>query len=137
MKIEFFDKETGNIIPDYIKEKDCSRQYVVGADGVVIFINTEKWNEVWFQEDPAIGWRVVEEEKEQELIVDWSKVPEQYKWAAMDENEIVFVYSREPFQMGNLWASRSEAGFIDPNYALSKPSPDKWRESLIQRPEGV
>ena len=64
MKIEFFDKETGNIIPACTEFKWGNILYAVDSNGVVVSINTEKWGtftEVWVEEEPTIGWRIVED----------------------------------------------------------------------------
>ena len=64
MKIEFFDKETGNIIPSYTEFKWGNILHAVGKNETVVSIFTEKWakiHEVSVSEEPTIGWRIVED----------------------------------------------------------------------------
>jgi len=109
MKIEFFDKETGED----------------------------------FELPENIGWRVVEEVKEikeQELIVDWSKIDRIYKWVAMNQwgDLSSFMIKPKLSEYDGQWYTPVGfyVGSVD-DCVISRPSPDKWRESLIQRPEGV
>ena len=129
MKIEFYDLETG---------KAVEGNYMVDGNGTVYLIETN-CGEYDIGHSNNIGWRVVEEE--QGLVVDWSKIPKRCRWAAMDEDGDTYAYNMAPsiaYEYGNkYWIL--EIGYqinID-SLVISKPSPDKWRESLIQRPEGV
>ena len=125
MKIEFYDLETG---------KAVEGNYMVDGNGTVYLIETN-CGEYDIGHSNNIGWRVVEEE--QGLVVDWSKVPEQYKWAMIDKYGDFFICQTKPKDCGNSWhVAAGRWAYLD-NAVISKPSPDKWRESLIQRPEGV
>lgn len=72
--------------------------------------------------------------KPRQLIIPWDVVSPEYKWSAMDKNTKVWFYTEKPIADVNAWVGGG-------NYCKSalniNTSGIDWRESLVQRPEGV
>ena len=64
------------------------------------------------------------------LTIDWSKVPNKFKWAAMDQEGTIWLYLSEPIAEEDRFipASFSESSEM---YSLANPY---WRDTLTERP---
>ena len=67
----------------------------------------------------------------------WAVLDKKFRWAAMDSDGFVSAFSNEPIVISG--AESWGAGSRQPlNYLVGvEADPSRWRESLIQRPEGV
>lgn len=72
--------------------------------------------------------------------VDWSNIPKEYKWVAIDEHPldrmIVWLHRTKPvLQTGRFFISWESGSIVRADAsAIIGPLPP-WRESLRQRPE--
>ena len=64
------------------------------------------------------------------LTIDWSKVPNKFNWAAMDQEGTIWLYSSTPIAEENRFmpASLDESG---EKYSLANPH---WHDTLTERP---
>jgi len=62
--------------------------------------------------------------------IDWSKIPPEYKWAAMDKSGQWYAYTIEPNIGDTTWFPISVGLWI----IFENPAPD-WTTSLQKRPE--
>ena len=70
--------------------------------------------------------------------IDWSHVADKYKWLAIDENKSAYLYIDKPLthNMRKVWTADKD--YIPAvNFASFKQGTCDWKDSLIERPEGV
>lgn len=73
--------------------------------------------------------------KPRQLIIPWEVIKPEYKWAAMDESGSLWVYEGKPKAGDSAWGY---SGNLDGIGALNiNTTGIDWRESLVQRPDGV
>lgn len=65
--------------------------------------------------------------------IDWSKIPAEYKWAAMDMSGKWYAFIDEPYQGGTIW-NLNDDGKIKLWQIWTSPAPD-WTTSLQKRPD--
>jgi len=68
--------------------------------------------------------------------IDWSKVPELFLWAAVDENGKAAYYSKRPYIPEDCWAwlwQDNSVWLMASDDCIIGPIPP-WRESLRKRP---
>ena len=75
----------------------------------------------------------VPDEQKHKLSIDWSQVPSEFKWAAMDANGRVWVFSCKPVKMSDCFDHNPNLGTAQ--YIGTAPCSDDWRDSLTERPE--
>ena len=68
----------------------------------------------------------------------WRVLPEAYRWAAVDKNGDVNVYTLKPYVPAdtNRWCDLGSLVDIT-CFVGVEGDPPRWRESLIKRPKGV
>ena len=72
------------------------------------------------------------------LTVRWEHMPTWAKWAARDEDGAIWVFEEFPKLWSDVWGrGDGDRNRIDQFPGLSDPGTVDWRDSLIQRPEGV
>jgi hypothetical protein len=67
--------------------------------------------------------------------IDWDHVAPQFKWMATDANGMTWLYEVAP----TIWQTQWQGGASkrpDP-FASFRAGTCDWRDSLVQRPEGV
>lgn len=75
--------------------------------------------------------------KPRQLVIPWEHIKEEYKWAAMGRCHEVKLFIEKPKMDNDRWVSANGGGFCYlEGLKISKDGID-WRESLVQRPEGV
>lgn len=89
----------------------------------------------WREADrDGIAFIIAYRTKPRQLIIPWEVIKNEYKWAAMDGDGEVYVFKKKPAidhrdwyhdEYGNIYALNIDTTGID------------WRESLVQRPDGV
>jgi hypothetical protein len=67
------------------------------------------------------------------LTIDWSKVPSEFKWAAMDADGGVWAFSCKPVKMSDCFDLSPNLGIA--HYVDTAPCSDDWRDLLTERPE--
>ena len=73
--------------------------------------------------------------KSRKLQIPWEHIKPEYKWAAMDESENIYFYSKPPVTSENYWISTGE---LSCKSALSIDTAGvDWQNSLVERPENV
>lgn len=85
------------------------------------------------------------ERKADKPVVDWAAMPRWINFVARDEEEGWHGFSHKPHLVGayNEWYVNDELGDDKENIMLDIPWPwapqwaGDWRESLVERPEGV
>ena len=73
--------------------------------------------------------------KPRQLTIPWDVIKPEYKWAAMDDDGVVYFHKEMPSNSSGEWIA--DYGCSIGSYCLNidKTGID-WRESLVQRPEG-
>lgn len=68
--------------------------------------------------------------------IDWSKVPEDCDWVAMDSNEEIFAYLKRPKRLDEgFWIEPDHYKKVGYNSTLDWfPPGTDWRETLTKRP---
>lgn len=73
--------------------------------------------------------------KPRRLIIPWEVIKPEYRWAAMDACGAIWVYESTPEIIDSSWTSGDSLSCAD---ALNIDTTGiDWRESLVQRPDGV
>ena len=76
----------------------------------------------------------VPDEQKPKLEINWSEVPSDFKWAAMDADGRVWLYKSKPILLSYSFApANNEVAHIFDEAKSSKYN--DWRDSLTQRPE--
>jgi hypothetical protein len=70
------------------------------------------------------------------LVIDWSQIPREYIWAAMDKNQCIYVFTGKPYSRTACWLSNN-GDHLEVCQEESLPDIQYWRETLTKRPEGV
>lgn len=69
-----------------------------------------------------------------QLIIPWEVIKPEYKWAAMNDDEKVWFFSEKPRHDEACWLI---AGTTTRSVLIIDTTGIDWRESLVQRPDGV
>lgn len=86
-------------------------------------------------DDASVVFSCIYRTKPRQLIIPWDVIKPEYKWAAMNDDEAVWLYDRKPeIYMDERWAIM---GCCSPSVLNIDTTGIDWRESLVQRPEGV
>lgn len=103
--------------------------------GEVDFLND---NGAWARSiSQAVGFDEVYRTKPRRLIIPWDVIKHEFKWAAMDSCLAIHTFCEKPDELHNRWIC--SAGYaVGSVSALNIDTTGiDWRESLVQRPEGV
>lgn len=96
----------------------------------------EFWNGSWKEQQAgSIYQSNIYRTKLRQLIIPWDVIKPEYKWAAMDESGIVYFYKTMPSIIMQYRHWRSADNIL--SVLNIDTSGIDWRESLVQRPEGV
>lgn len=68
--------------------------------------------------------------------IDWSHVAPQFRWMATDKDGRTWVYEGMPIAHTRGWAAEGDLSEASPFLSLRAGTCD-WKDSLVQRPEGV
>lgn len=101
--------------------------------------NCEYWSgECWCKHGTdAIFSYCIYRTKTRQLIIPWEVIKPEYKWAAMTEHMDVILSSVCPLVTnGGYWWWESGITALVEELNINTDGID-WRESLVQRPEGV
>lgn len=72
------------------------------------------------------------------LNIPWEIIKPEYKWAAMDDNGKVCVFTTEPVTGYGYWHNPDKCGNFESITALNIDTTGiSWENSLTQRPEGI
>lgn len=95
----------------------------------------------WKTGEPAWNWvscnyRV--KERDYSLDILWELIEDEWKWAAMDGNGRVFIYTEKPKSKPTpgRWVS-SGGDYSRYPLKISKPDVKYWAKTLTERPQGV
>ena len=69
--------------------------------------------------------------------IDWSHVADKYKWLASDEDGTPYVYANKPYINIYGWSIDGDVFTEVTAFKSFKPGTCDWKDSLIERPEGV
>jgi len=111
----------------------------VGDIDVAMQFTIAQWNEiVEFVDSQLLQAFEDEQDKRASRVnwasweVDWSQIPGEYSYAAIDEDGRAFGYSNEPRIIENTWGARGEYFRLK---EYDNPSTvANWRTSVIRRP---
>lgn len=68
--------------------------------------------------------------------IDWSHVAPEYRWLAVDEDGVPFLYQRKPYKGAKSWMIISGKLINALCFTSYHCPPDvDWRESLVKRPD--
>lgn len=107
--------------------------HIVGMTDIVT-------NDVWMHADknsllPSYAYRT----RPRQLIIPWEVIKPEYKWAAMDEDRAIVVYDIKPDISYAMWmcGNGGNGNSADLSALNIDTTGIDWRESLVQRPDGV
>ena len=66
--------------------------------------------------------------------IDWSHVSEIFKYLAMDEDGLNYLFTKEPVQAASEWTSNAPYIYAG-HFASLVPGTCDWKDSLVKRPE--
>ena len=69
--------------------------------------------------------------------IDWSHLKDEYKWLARDEDGTPYVYDSKPYINIYGWSIDDDVFTEVTAFKSFKPGTCDWKDSLIERPEGV
>ena len=67
--------------------------------------------------------------------INWSHVNENYKYLAMDEDGLNYLFTEEPVQAASGWTSNAPYIYAG-HFASIVPGTCDWKDSLVKRPKG-
>lgn len=76
-----------------------------------------------------------------QLVIPWEVIKPEYKWAAMDSDDRIFFFEKEPqIERSEYWRYEPNYGDLEDGFGtLSVLNLDtggvNWEQSLVQRPE--
>ena len=72
--------------------------------------------------------------------IDWSHVSSEYRYLAVDGDELALLYAVKPNRRAHDWRDENNLNRHTPKastFASYKRGTCHWKESLVERPEGV
>lgn len=94
-------------------------------------IIANKWKEPYSN----VSFGGIYRTRPRQLVIPWEHIKPEYKWAAMDQSGSVWVYEQKPEIEVLGWAGE---GILECADALIIDTTGiDWRDSLVQRPDGV
>lgn len=69
--------------------------------------------------------------------IDWSHIHPDYKWLAVCNDGLGFLYKAEPNKEGDSWVDWRYAWLAADGFKSYKRGNVAWDKSLVKRPEGV
>jgi hypothetical protein len=114
-------------------------KYKVGCIGPDV-INADKW--ICTATSDAMARKIARalnameaKPKAKPFAFDWSRVPERYKWAAMDSDREWAVFLNKPRCANVVWNASRNDDLEFSNLGYDRPPyPGDWRDSLQERP---
>ncbi|AFH19751.1 hypothetical protein F406_gp064 [Agrobacterium phage 7-7-1] len=114
------------------------------ADGKQIAVHCFR-DEGWYllRPDDTPNWDWARNEYRIELekpSIDWSHVAPEYRFLAVDDDEHGHLYQNKPFNRAGDWEDPTNRKIYAPRastFASYKCGDCHWRDSLVERPEGV
>jgi len=103
---------------------------VMGQDG---------WEEWCFHTEPQWNWEHCDyrvKEEDYSLDIPWDLIKDKWKWAAMDDDGEIFLYTKKPEPLHCAW-NCPRGDYSDYLLKISKPDAKYWRRTLTERPKGV
>lgn len=119
------------------------------ADGAQIEVRTpgsrdcseREWTVIEDNQYPSWDWSRSEYRiAVQKPSIDWSHVSPLYNFLAVDDDEYAHLYQHKPFIRHGDWEDPTDRKVYAPRastFASYKRGDCDWRESLVERPEGV
>lgn len=100
--------------------------------GVEIFLKSDVWEEC--KSIDFIWMDNIYRTRPRQLVIPWEVIRPEFKWAAMDCDDVVILHMKKPVAVEHGFASDCErvADMLNINTTAID-----WRESLTERPEGV
>jgi hypothetical protein len=100
-------------------------------------------NGVWVKKS-YIGWGIADTYRVKPVpltkpSINWAHVAPQYRWLAQDEDGLAWLYADvAPFydEWSNYWTS-PEGMARAKAFSSFQPGTCNWKDSLVERPEGV
>lgn len=90
-------------------------------------------------EDPSWNWASMEyriKEKNYSLDIPWDLIKDKWRWAAMDGDGEIFLYTEMPSPATYGWVC-PKGYYFNCHLKISKPDTKYWRRTLTERPKGV
>jgi len=102
----------------------------------------EKENSQWMRDaidnEILAGLSMRFEAKKTKPSIDWSHVSPEYKWLARDEDGLSYLYIEKPECGKSMWMVMVTKDCIEiKGFKSYKAGTCDWKDSLVERPEGV
>ena len=103
--------------------------------------DVSSWVEWGTHQEPTWNWEKCDyrvKEEDHTLDIPWEVVDEKWKWAAMDDDGRVYLYTGEPHPdsgqfVEDTWQEVAGTSFLK----IRLPDTKHWDKTLTKRPEGV
>lgn len=98
----------------------------------------EWWNSKWVfvEKQQLLSFKYIYRTVGKKLVIPWEHIKPEYKWAAMDEDGEVWFFESMPLIDGD--DSYWSCGKMNCKSPINIGTTGiYWRDSLVQRPEGV
>ena len=98
-------------------------------------VGYEDW---WTIADPTWNWASMEyriKEKDYSLDIPWEFIDDKWKWTAMDDDGLVYIYTEKPLLESDGWWYQSSQHAPLP--LKIKPDVKFWDKTLTERPQGA
>lgn len=104
---------------------------LLNGAGIDVFLHPPAWYKATGEHVKVLG---IYRTRPRQLVIPWKVIRPEYKWAAMDCDDVVVLHKSKP--------EKVEAGFVSDGEAMADilnidTSGVYWRESLTERPDGV
>ena len=107
----------------------------VKAGGVVYIHLDQQWVVASKAREPWAVYRTVPLPKTPDVIA-WDKLPKRFQWVAREENEEVWAYERQPYELGWWSFDEGDAIRIDDFPGIVQVGTVDWKDSKQRRPRG-
>ena len=124
------DTETQNALFQAWRRGATMEYSYVEAPGIWSTTNAPTWSEnKLYRVEPAEATKP---------SIDWSHVAPGYKWLARDEDGRSYLFDDKPTIRISVWLACDGIDYAHPDgFASYAPGTCDWKDSLVERPEGV
>lgn len=119
------------LIKQWVEDSSLEVQALYDGEWVTILLP------IWY---PQNTYRLVKSETkpcETKPSIDWSHVSKNMKYMATDSNGESYLFEGKPSQGSCTWGSHQGCSIKASNFTSYKAGTCDWKNSLVERPEGV
>lgn len=125
-----------NRVPYYLLTSEERAALEAHKDNLEFYSITHRNWEVWTSARPFYDsgvYRIASEP----LVIPWAALSKDWKWAAVDQNENLWVYKDCPTIDRSRWISRTGGSFSISKLVEFTRGAKPWYETLVERPTNV